>query len=138
LHVHGLNDYGGRISEVFIPVLEAGFRIITLDLPGFGRSSGLHAYVTDWKNFTKATKLVVDHVKEENVKENRQRNLIISGGSLGGLIVIGYSIEYSNTFDALFVQAPLIHVASQSRPSKFAEIIAKVIVNSPLGRLPLV
>ena len=138
LVVHGLNDYGGRFSEQSIPILEAGFRIIILDLPGFGRSSGLHAYVTDWQDFIKATKLVIDHVKEKNAKENRQRKLIICGGSLGGLIVIEYSIKHPNTFDILCVQCPLIHIAGQSRPSKFAEIVAKLIVNSPLGRLPLV
>lgn len=138
LVVHGLNDYGGRFTQVCVPILEAGFRIIALDLPGFGRSSELHAYVTDWRDFIKATKLVVDHVKERNVEENRQRNLILYGGSLGGLIVIEYSIQYPNTFDALTIQAPLIHVASQSRPSKFFEIIAKALVSSPLGRLPLV
>jgi acylglycerol lipase len=138
LFIHGLNDYGGRFSENCIPILEAGFRIIALDLPSFGRSSGLHAYVTDWQDFIKATKLVVDHVKERNAKESRQRKLVICGGSLGGLIVIEYSIQYPNTFDVLCVQCPLIYVAGQSRPSKFAEIIAKIIVNSPLGRLPLV
>jgi acylglycerol lipase len=135
LFVHGLNDYGGRFSENCVPILEAGFRVIVPDLPGFGRSSGLHAYVTDWQDFIKAIKLVIDHVKE---KENRQRKLILFGGSLGGLIVIDYSIKYPNTFDFLSVQCPLIHVADQSRPSKFAEIVAKLVVNSPLGRLPLV
>ncbi|CAG8647456.1 1984_t:CDS:2 [Funneliformis mosseae] len=138
LFIHGLNDYGGRFSENCIPILEAGFRIISPDLPSFGRSSGLHAYVTEWQDFIKATKLVVDNVKELDAKENRQRKLIISGGSLGGLIAMAYSIKYPNTFDALMLQCPLIHVAGQSRPSKFAEIIAKVIVNTPLGRLPIV
>ncbi|EXX75915.1 uncharacterized protein OCT59_004464 [Rhizophagus irregularis] len=138
LYVHGLNDYGGRFSENCIPILEAGFRVIALDLPGFGRSSGLHAYVTDWQDFIKATKLVVDHVNEKNAEENCQRKLILFGGSLGGLIIIDYSIKHPNTFDFLCIQCPLIHVANQSRPSKFAEIVAKLIGNSPLGRLPLV
>ncbi|CAG8776456.1 12626_t:CDS:1, partial [Cetraspora pellucida] len=137
-YVHGLNDYGGRFAEVCKPFLEQGFRVIALDLPGFGRSSGLHAYFSDIKELTDAVHLVINHVKEQNALVNKRRKTILIGESLGGMIVLTYAIKHPETFDAFNVLAPLIYVSSESQPGKAAEIIAKVLIKTPLGRLPLV
>jgi acylglycerol lipase len=64
---HGINDYGGKFSEHANMFLEAGYRIgelmfsldlrhcglssylhtVVPDMPSHGRSTGLHAYVTN-------------------------------------------------------------------------------------------
>jgi alpha-beta hydrolase superfamily lysophospholipase len=59
LIVHGIDDYGGRMSEHVDKVLKEGFRVIAMDLPSFGRSSGRHAYLNDWKELTEAVRCVI-------------------------------------------------------------------------------
>ncbi|CAG8544733.1 5591_t:CDS:2 [Ambispora leptoticha] len=140
--VHGLNDYGGRFSENCIPILEQGFRVIAIDLPSFGRSSGLHACINDWEELIEAVRVVIAHVKEQNASnttfnKERKRKVILGGGSLGGFVTISYAIKYPTDIDAFSVLCPLVYVAGSSRPLKVIEYIAKAIVSSPLGTLPL-
>ncbi|CAG8513091.1 8090_t:CDS:2 [Ambispora gerdemannii] len=140
--LHGLNDYGGRFSQHCLQILEQGFRVISIDLPSFGRSSGLHACIKDWEELTEAVRVVITHVKEQNANntafnKEKKRRVILGGGSMGGFIAISYAIKYPTDIDAFSVLCPLIYVAGASRPSKIIEYIAKVIVASPLGTLPL-
>lgn len=138
IFIHGLNDYGGRFAEVCIPILEQGFRIIAPDLPGFGRSSGLHAYFTDTQELIDAVHFVVNHVKEQNALTNKHTKTILFGESLGGMIVLTYAIKHPETFDAFNALCPLVYVSPESRPPKIAEMVAKILIKTPLGRLPLV
>ncbi|CAJ0848376.1 3986_t:CDS:2 [Entrophospora sp. SA101] len=126
--IHGLNDYGGRFSEFSKQILEKGFRVISIDLPNFGRSSGLHSYIEGWQSLVEAIYLVINHVQGQNLTENvdeeeevvklrRNRKIILVGGSLGGMIIFCYAIRYPETFDSFVIMAPLIHVHGQSRPT---------------------
>ncbi|CAH1763725.1 13546_t:CDS:2 [Entrophospora sp. SA101] len=148
LFVHGLNDYGGRFSEFSKQILEKGFRVISIDLPSFGRSSGLHSYIESWQSLVEAIYLVINHVQGQNLTENvdeeeevvklrRNRKIILVGGSLGGMTILCYAIRYPETFDSFVIMAPLIHVHGQSRPGKLLEYLAKFLVKTPFGRLPL-
>ncbi|CAJ0828018.1 9989_t:CDS:2 [Entrophospora sp. SA101] len=126
--IHGLNDYGGRFSEFSKQILEKGFRVISIDLPNFGRSSGLQSYIEGWQSLVEAIYLVINHVQGQNLTENvdeeeevvklrRNRKIILVGGSLGGMIIFCYAIRYPETFDSFVIMAPLIHVHGQSRPT---------------------
>jgi alpha-beta hydrolase superfamily lysophospholipase len=154
LIVHGLDYYGGHNAENVDELLQGGFRIISLDLPSFGRSSGRHSYLNDWKELTEAVRCVIDHLKkgDEYTATNnpssidptlplesrpKSRKLVLSGRSLGGLVALSYSILYPSTIDALHLFAPLVFVSESSRPSKFVEYVAKVIAQTPLGYLPI-
>jgi acylglycerol lipase len=52
----------GGARHFFDPFLEKGFRIIAMDLPGFGRSSGLHAYMEDVQELVNAVHAVISAV----------------------------------------------------------------------------
>ncbi|CAG8513967.1 4876_t:CDS:2 [Paraglomus occultum] len=152
--VHGMDGYGGRFSQHIDPALREGFRVIALDLPSFGRSSGKHAYLNDWKELTEAVHCVIDHLKKENENYTdtklsskgstlpydsrpNPRKLVLCGESLGGFITLCYSILYPHTIDAIHLFCPLVFVSETSRPSKLIELVAKVIAKSPLGYLPM-
>ncbi|KAG9301783.1 hypothetical protein G9A89_003330 [Geosiphon pyriformis] len=141
IYVHGLNDYGGRFSENCVPILQQGFRIIPIDMPGHGRSSGLHSYLADWEELIESVRIVIAHVREQNASDplykNQRRKLILGGGSMGGFVTISYAIKYPEDIDAFSVLCPLVYVAGTSRPHKILEYLARIIVGSPLGRLPL-
>ncbi|CAG8643349.1 4534_t:CDS:2, partial [Dentiscutata erythropus] len=123
-----------RFSEICTPYLEQGFRIIGLDLPGFGRSSGLHAHINDCNDLIEAVHEVINHVKNLN---DKKRKVILYGGSMGGMIVLSYAIKYPDNFDAFSVYCPFIYLSSASRPSKFIEILARILIKTPLGRIPI-
>jgi len=138
IYVHGLNDYGGRFSIHSKPILEQGFRIIALDLPSFGRSSGLHACFKDWLDLVEAIHCVVNHVKQQNTDKTRKRKVIFYTCSMGGMAVVAYAIKYPDNFDAFIAMAPLIYVEEESRPSKLIETVANVLNRTPLAAIPTV
>ncbi|CAG8566393.1 9296_t:CDS:2 [Paraglomus brasilianum] len=134
MFVHGLGGYGGHFSQHIDSVLREGFRVIALDLPSFGRSSGKHAYINDWKELTEAVRCVIDHLKKENENYTETnlsskeptlssdsrpnpRKLVLCGESLGGFITLCYSILYPSTIDAIHLFSPLVFVSETSRPS---------------------
>ena len=57
---HGWESRGGWLASSFVdPLLERGYRVVAFDMPGHGRSPGLHSEVMD---FAHAIKTVADHV----------------------------------------------------------------------------
>ena len=60
--VHGINEYTGRMLPQITKFLQNGFRVVAMDLPGFGRSTGLHAYVPSMHVLEGAVESVMQHV----------------------------------------------------------------------------
>ncbi|ORY04714.1 alpha/beta-hydrolase [Basidiobolus meristosporus CBS 931.73] len=133
--VHGLHEYGGRLLEFAHGYLEHGFRLVVLDLPGFGRSSGLPGYFTNTRVFSEAVHTVVQDLKARNT--GAERKLFVCGGSLGGYVSLRYALDHPEGLTAIAVQAPLIYVSPESRPPKVVEYIGQLVLPI-LGRLPIV
>lgn len=76
--VHGYGDYGGKWVANAAQFIQRGYRVIALDLPGHGRSSGLHVFVPSCNILTQAVASVVKDVYPPN------RQVFVLGHSLGG------------------------------------------------------
>ena len=64
--------------------MESGFRVIAIDLPSFGRSSGLHAYVPSMRLLVEALHAVICHVQMENAtsRQGGNRKIFLEGHSM--------------------------------------------------------
>jgi len=95
-----LHGWGSEARRWQIPaeIMEAkGYRVLVLDLPGFGKSSppqecwGLEEYSDFIKNFT------------DNLGIN---NFFLIGHSFGGAIAVKYAIKYPEKVKKLFLVSP--------------------------------
>lgn len=113
LLMHGINDYSGKLVPHGYHFATKGFRVIVVDLPSFGRSSGLHAYLPSMKLLTEAVHAVLTDVKAfdkdelshspdgtsisngllENVPVEKRR-LFLEGHSMGGFTALYYASQY--------------------------------------------
>ena len=59
---HGINEYSGRTATAASVHLRNGFRVIGIDMPSFGRSSGLHGYLPTLRWNEGALNAVMLHV----------------------------------------------------------------------------
>ena len=100
--VHGLGEHSGRYARTGSLLAEAGYRVRSFDLLGFGASSGERADITHWSIF-------LDQV-ESNLKAMRteDRPLVLMGHSMGGLIALDYALAERPPPDLLILSAPAL------------------------------
>ncbi|CDS00667.1 hypothetical protein, partial [Sporisorium scitamineum] len=97
---HGINDYAGKLAPHALHFMKRGFRVIAIDLPSFGRSTGLHGYLPSMKINARAMHAVVMDVSmwdEESGllgKAGRERKLFAEGHSMGAFTVLYYAALY--------------------------------------------
>lgn len=159
LLLHGINDYSGKLVPHGYHFAKAGFRVIVLDLPTFGRSSGLHAYLPSMRILVEAVHAVLYDLRSldtnQGTKEVSRRKLFLEGHSMGGFTALYTAAIYppqeseqDKEVDALIgedwrprvdgiaVAAPMIGISPESRPGPIVELIARVL-RFFVGRLPL-
>ncbi|CBQ67469.1 conserved hypothetical protein [Sporisorium reilianum SRZ2] len=97
---HGINDYAGKLAPHALHFMQRGFRVIAIDLPSFGRSTGLHGFLPSMKINARAMHAVVMDVRtwdEESGllgRAGRERKLFAEGHSMGAFTVLYYAALY--------------------------------------------
>jgi acylglycerol lipase len=89
LIVHGLGEHVGRYDHVGRQMAGAGIDVHGYDLRGFGASSGPRAYVSRWSTLHDDLEARLGEVRAANP----DLPLILYGHSMGGLIVLGYTLS---------------------------------------------
>lgn len=162
--LHGINNYGGKAASVGRYYAENGFRVIAIDLPSFGRSSGLHSYLPSMRILVEATHSVLKDVIQRDPAEMRGRKIFMQGESMGGFTALYYAALYPPVsppsqggpdlkelakrddndgidnvrpnLSGVACSAPMLAISPQSRPAPIVEYIARFIAFFA-GRLPL-
>jgi len=84
--VHGINEYSGRVIPQALVHMKHGFRTIAIDMPTYGRSSGLHSHLPTLRLNEGALSAVMAHVRlcDENdqVPHFDKRYRLAQGGSM--------------------------------------------------------
>jgi alpha-beta hydrolase superfamily lysophospholipase len=120
--VHGLGEHIGRYSTHFADHFSnEGFSILTFDLPGHGKSGGKRGHIKDYEDFNKLLSAGISYAK------NKYPSLpiFLYGHSLGGLIVLEYSIQIKSAINGVIVSAPVLDVNEPIPPVKLA--LAKIM-----------
>lgn len=125
--VHGLGEHSGRYQRTGSTLAEAGFRVRSFDLLGFGASSGDRGDTSRWSRYLDQ---VQGHVEELRTSG---RPLILLGQSMGGLIALDYALAERPRPDLLVLLAPSL---SGGKPWQraVAPILGRI---APTLRLPI-
>jgi acylglycerol lipase len=101
--VHGFGEHVGRYRHVAERFVDAGFFFAGLDLPGHGRTDATHGHAT----FDLLLDAVGGHV-EETRKRSAGLLLFLYGHSLGGGLVIRYTLERKPALTGVIASSPLV------------------------------
>lgn len=93
--VHGIGDKGARDWTGLMSMLASDFRVISFDLPGFGRSSKGNEQYTP-KNYAAFVRYVVQ-------QRVQKRSFFLIGHSMGGAIALRYAALYPEDVQALVI-----------------------------------
>ena len=115
--VHGLGDKAARDWDGLIAVLARDHRVVTFDLPGFGRSSkGNELYSPE--NYAAFLRyLVVEHI--------HTRPFSLVGHSMGGAIALRYAARYPQDVTALV----LVDVPGILHPMAYSKYLSHLGIN---------
>jgi pimeloyl-ACP methyl ester carboxylesterase len=115
--VHGIGDKAARDWDGLIAVLARDHRVVTFDLPGFGRSSkGNELYSPE--NYAAFLRyLVVEHI--------RTRPFSLVGHSMGGAIALRYAARYPQDVTALV----LVDVPGILHPMAYSKFLSHLGIN---------
>lgn len=114
-YIHGLNAHinGPGLAKVAQALVEAGYAVLALDLPGNGYSEGLRSYVKDFEEvFSTCLRFIAVVIGEAQgegvpqtsigVPEKQARDLwrvpfFLLGNSMGGLLAMYVSLRLTST-----------------------------------------
>lgn len=97
--VHGLGEHSGRYERTGSLMADAGLKVWSFDLIGFGASGGRRAYVDSWDRFLDQT---AAHV------EAAGRPRVLLGHSMGGTVALDYVLSGRTSPDLLVLSAPAL------------------------------
>lgn len=127
-----------------------GFRVVAIDLPAFGRSTGLHCYLPSLRILVEAAHAVMIDIMEKDPPSMKNRKVFLQGESMGGFTALYYTALYPPLPDnashadmqvmrpniaGVGCCAPMLAIAKNSRPAPVVEKIARFIAVFA-GRLP--
>ncbi|TIB74181.1 hypothetical protein E3Q24_00722 [Wallemia mellicola] len=141
LLIHGYADYGGKWVANARKFIARGYRVIAIDLPGHGRSSGLHVFVPSCNVLTQAIASVMKDVHPPN------KQVFVMGHSLGGFLAISYALQYPAAevltsqdrpkLSGVYALSPMLGISPEVRPPWIIETIARTLA-SFIGHLPFI
>ncbi|WP_413303580.1 lysophospholipase [Bacillus sp. 1P10SD] len=102
--VHGHGDHSGGLQNLSKSLVNEDYLVYAFDLRGHGKSSGKRGFIRDWDEYRNDLlafrKLVAMELPE--------LPLFIVGHSIGGVIVLDYTLDHSEGLAGLIAISPAI------------------------------
>ncbi|MBD2567294.1 alpha/beta hydrolase [Anabaena lutea] len=105
--VHGLGGHSGLYKNIVEHLLPKQYAVYGLDLRGHGRSPGQRGYINTWAEFRDDVRAFLEMIQ----KQQPGCPIFLFGHSMGGMIVLDYTLRYPQDASALqgvIVSAPSI------------------------------
>jgi len=102
--VHGFGEHSGRYANVVNWLVPKGYAIYAFDLRGHGRSPGQRSYINRWAEYREDVRAFLTFAQ----KQEPGRPLFLMGHSMGGLIVLEYTLHYPEGLQGVIVSGPAL------------------------------
>jgi acylglycerol lipase len=129
-HVHGLGEHSSRYAHVAEPLGRDGFVFFTSDLIGHGRSGGIRGHINNIEDFMQG----IDQLFEQARSLYPDMPLFLYGHSLGGILVLHYSLLRSPNIKGVIATSAGLRTALEKQPLKMfaARTLGALMPNSLL------
>jgi len=123
LLIHGLGANSDSWQLQFPSLLENGFRVLSVDLPGFGKSS----YSGEWKSVGSIAKTIIETLAFLDID-----SVFAVGLSMGGPVCLQLALDFPDRVSRLVLVNTFAHLNVAS-PENFLYFLARVVLIYTLG-----
>lgn len=102
--VHGHGDHSGGLQNLSASLVKKEYIVYAFDLRGHGKSSGKRGFIRSWDEFSGD----LHEFRKLVAIEQSELPLYIVGHSIGGLITLDYSLDYSAGISGIVAISPAI------------------------------
>ena len=137
--VHGLGEHSGRYVHVAERMTQSGYAFLTSDLRGHGKSEGLRGHTPSLEAFLTD----IDLLLEEAKRRYPDQPCFLYGHSLGGVLVLNYSLQRQTELAGVIASSPGLRSALEQQKGKVAlvkllgSVIPKQSISSGLDATTL-
>ena len=124
---HGIGEDSSRYIQAAHAFAMAGWRTVTWDLRGHGRSEGPHGFVPRWGRYHD------DLAEQVDALEHEGRLMVVAGHSMGGLIAFGAAASGRIAPDKLILSAPALEAEIATWKRIAAPLLSGIV---PMLRIP--
>ena len=111
--VHGLGEHSGRYGPFALRLTEAGYAVSAFDLRGHGLSGGRRGDTRFSETFADIDRLLADAAERFP-----DRPRFLYGHSLGGLLVLAYTLARRPPIAGVVASGPALHNALREQKAK--------------------
>ena len=131
LLIHGLGEHSGRYLNLIQDFNDKNLSVFTIDIRGHGKSEGKRGHAPFYEQLMSDIQYFVQHVTN---KTSNQKHFLY-GHSLGGNLVINYSLQKDEKINGIIATSPYIKSAiKQPRIKLFmAKLFQKLIPSLTLN-----
>lgn len=118
--IHGYSEHSGRYHSWAEKFISEGFEVYALDLRGHGHSEGRRGHTPSYSQ-------MLDDIKEfiKNFKSKDKIPAILYGQSMGGNLVLNYSISVGNGIDGIIATSPWLKLSKE--PKSFIILFVRIL-----------
>ncbi len=102
--VHGMGEHSGRYMNVVNYFVPLGYTVYGFDHRGHGKSQGKRGHVMSWSEFRQDVGTYIQIIKTECAGQP----VFLMGHSLGGLVVLDYSLHHPEGIRAVIASSPAL------------------------------
>ena len=100
--LHGLGDHAARYGHVARALLERGYAVEAIDLPGHGKSYGARGHVGTWEEYRGAVDLWMGDMGARPGGDH----VALLGHSMGSFVAFDWALRNPDRLRALILSAP--------------------------------
>jgi alpha-beta hydrolase superfamily lysophospholipase len=100
--VHGIAEHCGRYERTGSLLAEAGLRVRSFDLIGFGATGGTRGDIDDWGRYHDQIQRHMEWARQQGGP------VVLMGHSMGGNLALGYALTGRPAPDLLVLSAPAL------------------------------
>jgi len=129
--LHGMGEHSSRYAHVAEKLVDNNFTVVTYDNFGHGRTSGKRGCNPNYE----ALLSVVDHVIVKAQELHPDKPVFLYGHSMGGNLVINYSLQKKHKLKGVIVTSPFLKLAFNPPAWKMflGKLLLKIAPSITLG-----